>query len=70
LLVLFASITHFWLAVGIVALISFMAAIGGTGSQILMQNGVDGAMRGRVMSLYALTWRGATCPVMTQSRHR
>ena len=59
LLVLFASITHFWLAVGIVALISFMAAIGGTGSQILMQNGVDGAMRGRVMSLYALTWRGA-----------
>lgn len=59
LLVLFATITIFWIAVVLVAVISFMSAIGGTGSQILMQNGVEGAMRGRVMSLYALNWRGA-----------
>jgi len=32
--------------------------IGGTGTQALMQNAVDGAMRGRVMSLYGMIYRG------------
>lgn len=32
--------------------------LGGTGTQALMQNAVDGAMRGRVMSLYGLIYRG------------
>ena len=32
--------------------------IGGTGTQTLMQNAVDGAMRGRVMSLYGMIYRG------------
>jgi len=32
--------------------------IGGTGTQTLMQNAVDGAMRGRVMSLYGMVYRG------------
>ena len=32
--------------------------LGGTGTQTLMQNAVDGAMRGRVMSLYGLIYRG------------
>jgi MFS family permease len=30
----------------------------GTGTQTLMQNSVDGAMRGRVMSLYGMIYRG------------
>jgi MFS family permease len=33
--------------------------LGGTGTQTLMQNVVDGAMRGRVMSLYGMIYRGA-----------
>ena len=40
---------------------SFIGAaivVGGTGTQILMQNAVDGAMRGRVMSLYGMVYRG------------
>ena len=32
--------------------------IGGTGTQALMQNAVDGSMRGRVMSLYGMIYRG------------
>ena len=32
--------------------------VGGTGTQTLMQNAVDGAMRGRVMSLYGMVYRG------------
>ena len=35
-----------------------VAVIGGTGTQTLMQNSVDGAMRGRVMSLYGMIYRG------------
>jgi MFS family permease len=34
-------------------------ALAGTGTQTLMQNVVDGAMRGRVMSLYGMIYRGA-----------
>ena len=34
-------------------------ALSGTGTQTLMQNVVDGAMRGRVMSLYGMIYRGA-----------
>jgi len=40
---------------------SFIGAaivVGGTGTQTLMQNAVDGAMRGRVMSLYGMVYRG------------
>ena len=39
-------------------LIGGVAVIGGTGTQTLMQNSVDGAMRGRVMSLYGMIYRG------------
>ena len=40
---------------------SFIGAaivVGGTGTQTLMQNAVDGTMRGRVMSLYGMVYRG------------
>ena len=47
-------------ALGLVGVFFIGAAIvlGGTGTQTLMQNAVDGAMRGRVMSLYGLIYRG------------
>jgi predicted MFS family arabinose efflux permease len=45
---------------GLVGVFFVGAAIvlGGTGTQTLMQNAVEGAMRGRVMSLYGLIYRG------------
>ncbi len=58
-LFVFAIIPWFWLGTGLIAIVAFSAGITATGSQILMQTGVDGHMRGRVMSLYAMTWRGA-----------
>ena len=47
-------------AMGLVGVFFIGAAVvlGGTGTQTLMQNAVDGAMRGRVMSLYGLIYRG------------
>lgn len=38
--------------------IGIAVVIGGTGTQALMQHAVDGAMRGRVMSLYGMIYRG------------
>ena len=58
-LVLFASTGRFWLAVFWVAVAAAAATVTSTGSQMLIQNAVDGSMRGRVMSIYGLTWRGA-----------
>lgn len=48
-------------AVGLVAayFAGASVALSGTGTQTLMQNVVDGAMRGRVMSLYGMIYRGA-----------
>ena len=40
------------------SLIGAAIVVGGTGTQTLMQNAVDGAMRGRVMSLYGMIYRG------------
>ena len=47
-------------AMGLVGVFFIGAAVvlGGTGTQTLMQKAVDGAMRGRVMSLYGLIYRG------------
>jgi MFS family permease len=46
------------LALGSLALLGAAGVIGGTGTQTLMQHVVDGAMRGRVMSLYGVIHRG------------
>jgi MFS family permease len=58
-LLLFSTTSIFALAVACVMLISAMSTIASTGSQMLIQSSVEGAMRGRVMSLYGITWRGA-----------
>ena len=49
-----------WYPTGLVAGFFLGAAIviAGTGTQTLMQNAVDGAYRGRVMSLYGMIFRG------------
>jgi predicted MFS family arabinose efflux permease len=57
-LFLFATTHWFALAVACVAVVSAMSTIASTGSQMLIQGSVDGAMRGRVMSIYGITWRG------------
>ena len=46
--------------IGLVGVFFIGAAtvLGGTGTQTLMQHAVDGAMRGRVMSLYGMIYRG------------
>ncbi len=41
-----------------IALLGAAGVIGATGTQTLMQNAVDGGMRGRVMSLYGVIHRG------------
>lgn len=48
----------YWLALAAVFLAGVSVALGGTGTQTLMQGVVDGAMRGRVMSLYGVIYRG------------
>jgi len=58
-LFVFATTSSFALAVVCVVVVSGMLTIASTGSQMLIQGSVDGAMRGRVMSLYGITWRGA-----------
>ena len=57
-LLLFASTNMFWLAAFWVAVIAGTSTLVSVGSQMLIQVAVDDRMRGRVMSLYGLTWRG------------
>jgi len=57
MLILFASTTVFWFALMCAAFAGLTMAITANASQILIQNSVDGAFRGRVMSLYGLTYR-------------
>ncbi|MDG2033391.1 MAG: MFS transporter, partial [Rhodospirillales bacterium] len=56
-LILFASTTVFWFALICAAFAGLTMAITANASQVLIQNTVDGAFRGRVMSLYGLTYR-------------
>ncbi len=58
---LFAFAMTPWYGFGLacVVVISGCLTVCSTGSQMLIQTAVQGAMRGRIMSLYGLTWRGA-----------
>ena len=56
-LVLFASTAVFWFALVCAGFAGLSMAITANASQVLIQNSVDGAFRGRVMSLYGLTYR-------------
>ncbi len=54
----FTATDNFVLGLVGVFFLGAAVVIGGTGTQALMQNAVDGAMRGRVMSLYGMIYRG------------
>jgi MFS family permease len=49
----------FWVGLTGVAIAGAAVTISGTGCQTLMQNAVDGSIRGRVMSLYGVLHRGS-----------
>ncbi|MEE8516652.1 MAG: MFS transporter [Alphaproteobacteria bacterium] len=57
-LVVFTSLSNFWLTLPFLALISFSTTVNNISIQSLVQNAVDGAMRGRVMSIYGMIFRG------------
>jgi predicted MFS family arabinose efflux permease len=54
----FAASASLWTALPSAAVAGFALTTSGVGSQTLLQMAVDGAMRGRVLSLYGLLVRG------------
>jgi MFS family permease len=56
--VVMAASPFFPLALGCCFLLGAASTLAGTGTQTLMQSAVDGAVRGRVMSLYLIIFRG------------
>ncbi|HTI87041.1 MAG TPA: MFS transporter [Alphaproteobacteria bacterium] len=57
-LVGFALVHNFWIALVFLAIAGASMVISGAGTQTLLQSSVDNAMRGRVMALYSLLYRG------------
>ena len=57
LLLIFSVTSNFWVGVVTATLLGVSLAITSNSSQILIQNKVVGSVRGRVMSLYSLTYR-------------
>ncbi|MBI3512694.1 MAG: MFS transporter [Proteobacteria bacterium] len=57
-LLAFTATTSFWIALPCLFVAGFSLVINGIGGQTLVQNAVDGTMRGRVMSLYGMIFRG------------
>jgi predicted MFS family arabinose efflux permease len=56
--ILFAVSGRLWLAAPLLAVSGFFVVCAGVGTQTLIQLSVDAAMRGRVLSLYGLIFRG------------
>ena len=56
-LLAFTSTQNFWFALICCVFLGVTLGVSTNAPQILLQNAVDGAMRGRVMSLYGLTYR-------------
>jgi predicted MFS family arabinose efflux permease len=54
----FALCPWFWPAVGAVALSGFAMVVAGAGTQTVLQSAVEEGMRGRVLSLFGLIFRG------------
>jgi predicted MFS family arabinose efflux permease len=57
-LIVFALAGNFWVALPFMALTGFFMVGNGTGTQVLLQWAVDPMMRGRVLSLFTLLFRG------------
>ncbi|HEX2257394.1 MAG TPA: MFS transporter, partial [Afifellaceae bacterium] len=56
---LFTTTDALWLGVAAMLMLGFAMVCAGVGTQTLIQLAVDSAMRGRVLSLYGLIFRGA-----------
>jgi predicted MFS family arabinose efflux permease len=54
----FALSGNYWLGLVCIFMVGFTQTVTGTGTQSLLQMSVAPEMRGRVMSLYSLVWRG------------
>ena len=50
----------FWVGIGTVGFLAVFMSFYGIGSQVLVQSSIHGAMRGRVMSLWAMGTRGGS----------
>jgi predicted MFS family arabinose efflux permease len=57
-LLAFTATTSFWFALPCLFVAGFSLVVNGIGAQTVIQTAVDGAMRGRVMSLYGMIFRG------------
>jgi MFS family permease len=57
-LVAFASVTEFWFAIACLFLVGASMSTSATGVMTLVQASVEPSMRGRVLSLYGLIFRG------------
>jgi MFS family permease len=58
-LIVFSFAPVFWLAVAILSVSSFAMTVTGISCQSLIQNAVDGELRGRVISMYGVIFRAA-----------
>jgi MFS family permease len=58
-IIVFVSFDTFWVGLVMIAGIGFFMNLNSTGVLNLMQNVVEGAMRGRVMSIYTFLYQGA-----------
>jgi len=58
-LMVFSFAPVFWLAVAILSASSFAMTVTGISCQSLVQNAVDGELRGRVISMYGVIFRAA-----------
>jgi MFS family permease len=54
----FTATAVFWVALPCLAVAGFSLVVSGIGAQTLLQSAVDAAMRGRVMALYGMIFRG------------
>jgi predicted MFS family arabinose efflux permease len=54
----FALVQNFWLALAFLTVAGFSMVVSGAGTQTLLQSSVDNEMRGRVMALFTLLYRG------------
>ncbi|MGE5537098.1 MAG: MFS transporter [Gemmatimonas sp.] len=54
----FALVNEFWAALAFLAVCGASMVISGAGTQTLLQSSVENEMRGRVMALYSLLYRG------------
>jgi MFS family permease len=57
-LIAFAATETFWLAIAFLFIVGIGLSTSATGIMTLVQHSVDAAMRGRVLSLYGLIFRG------------